>query len=88
LTDKVGKETVQEVSRALQGQSDAIQKKTEAFEQQTDRLEKIMESQAKRVERSQERFFAFNTWQTRIFWLGWVCNIFTLLLLIFVVLTK
>ena len=88
LTDKVGQETVQEVSRALQGQADAIQRKTNAFEQQTGKLEKAMESQAQRVERSQERFFAFNTWQTRIFWFGWVCNIFTLLLLIFVVLTK
>ncbi|MFR4468770.1 MAG: hypothetical protein ACLT48_15690 [Faecalibacterium prausnitzii] len=88
MTDKVGQETVQEVSRALQGQADAIQRKTNAFEQQTGKLEKAMESQAQRVERSQERFFAFNTWQARIFWFGWVCNIFTLILLIFVVLTK
>ena len=54
----------------------------------THKDKKAMESQAQRVERSQERFFAFNTWQARIFWFGWVCNIFTLILLIFVVLTK
>lgn len=88
LTDRVGQETVQEVSRALQGQADAIQRKTNEFEQQANRLEEVMESQAQRVEKSQERFFAFNTWQTRIFWGGWVCNIFTLILLIFVALTK
>ena len=88
LTDKVRRETVKEIERALQGQVDTIQKKTKAFEQQGNKLQQEMERQVERVEHSQKRFFAFNTWQMWVFWSGWICSILTLAILLFMVFAK
>lgn len=85
LADDVGENTINAVREALMANDKGIRGATAALVEQTNQLITVMQRKVDELEKTKNSFFQFEGKKLYLFWGGMICNIITLILLVWVI---
>lgn len=88
LADEVEENTINAVREALMANDKGIRGATAALVEQTNQLITVMQRKVDELEKTKNSFFKYEGKKLYLFWGGMICNIVTLILLVWVMVFK